>query len=214
MIARSLMIGVAGAALLATGAQAADLYIPETPAPIYEDAGFSFEGLYVGATGGVAFTGNGGGTTATTTSSSVFPTIGVVAGVNFAVADPIVAGIEFELDAIFNTPGGGTNNTIGNAAVRGHLGALVTDNVMVYALAGVGVLFNSSTGVAPIGGTTTTSSEGYGEIGVGVEFGVTESVSIRGEVAYLRSFNNTTVGTTTSGGRSAGRATAGILFHF
>lgn len=176
MIARSLMIGVAGAALMSTGAMAADLYVPQTPVPIYEDHGFSFEGAYVGVTGGGAFT-----------QGAAYGTLGVVAGVNFAVSDPIVAGLEFEADAVFNTQFG----TIGNVAARGHLGALVTDNVMIYALAGIGSVF-------------TPTAQAYGEIGAGVEFGVADNISIRGEVAYLRAFN----------GNDAGRATAGILFHF
>ena len=189
MIARSLMIGVAGAALMSTGAMAADLYVPETPAPIYEEAGVGFEGLYVGVTGGAAFTQDDG-----------FGTFGVVAGVNFAVADPIVAGLEVALDGVY-LGDDFVDETIGNAAVRAHLGAMVTDNVMVYALAGVGVLFNGEEG-----DDGDDNSLGYGEIGAGVEFGVTDNVSIRGELAYLRGFEGDDT--------SAGRATAGVLFHF
>ncbi|SEQ36813.1 hypothetical protein SAMN05428969_2778, partial [Devosia sp. YR412] len=48
MFARSLSLGVAAAALLVGGAQAADLIIPTTPEPIYEAAGFNWEGLYAG----------------------------------------------------------------------------------------------------------------------------------------------------------------------
>ena len=52
MFVRSLSLGVAAAALLAGGAQAADLIIPTTPQPIYEAAGFDWEGLYVGVRAG------------------------------------------------------------------------------------------------------------------------------------------------------------------
>ena len=173
-----------GTLLAASAAQAADLYVPETPAPIYEEAGVGFEGLYVGVTGGAAFTQDDG-----------FGTFGVVAGVNFAVSDPIVAGLEVELSGI-HLGDEFVNETIGNAAVRGRLGVMMTDSAMVYALAGVGVLFS---------GDEDDDSVGYGEIGAGVEFAVTESVSLRGELAYVRGFEDDS---------SAGRATAGVLFHF
>ena len=48
MFVRSLSLGVAAAALMVGGAQAADLIIPTTPQPIYEAAGFDWEGLYAG----------------------------------------------------------------------------------------------------------------------------------------------------------------------
>jgi len=190
-----------GTLLVASAAQAADLYVPETPAPIYEDAGVGFEGLYVGVTGGAAFTQDDG-----------FGTFGVVAGVNFAVSDPIVAGVEVALDGVYigdrdddfgdDDEDLDDSDFIGNAAVRAHLGAMVTDNVMIYALAGVGTTFNGGDDDEDGG----VGSMGYGEIGAGVEFGVTENVSIRGELAYLHGFEDEDT--------SAGRATAGVLFHF
>ena len=45
MFVRSLSLGVAAAALMVGGAQAADLIIPTTPQPIYEAAGFDWAGL-------------------------------------------------------------------------------------------------------------------------------------------------------------------------
>jgi len=181
-----------GTLLAASAVQAADLYVPETPAPILEEAGVGFEGLYVGVTGGAAFIEDDG-----------FGTFGVVAGTNFAVSDPIVAGLEVELSGV-HLGDEFVNETIGNAAVRGRLGVMMTDSAMVYALAGVGVLFaGNDDGDVDI---DDVDSLGYGEIGAGIEFGVTESVSIRGELAYLRGFEGDDT--------SAGRATAGVLFHF
>src|SRR5690606_937144 len=60
MFVRSLTLGVAAAALLVGGAQAADLIIPTTPQPIYEAAGFDWEGLYVGVRAGGQFVGTDG----------------------------------------------------------------------------------------------------------------------------------------------------------
>ena len=55
MFVRSLSLGVAAAALLVGGAQAADLIIPTTPQPIYEAAGFSWDGMYAGVNLGGQF---------------------------------------------------------------------------------------------------------------------------------------------------------------
>ncbi|WP_156463932.1 hypothetical protein [Devosia sp. Leaf420] len=48
MTLRTLLVGVSIAALGSVAAQAADLIIPTTPQPIYESAGFSWDGLYAG----------------------------------------------------------------------------------------------------------------------------------------------------------------------
>src|SRR5688572_24097294 len=90
---KSLMLGVAAAALLSTGAQAADLLMPANQ--IYDSALFDFEGFYVGATGSLgAFPGPGGN-----------GMIGVVVGTNFTVTDAILAGVEFQGDTVWNGAG-------------------------------------------------------------------------------------------------------------
>ncbi|HEY8575257.1 MAG TPA: hypothetical protein VIL88_02840, partial [Devosia sp.] len=64
MSVRVLLAGASLAVLGSVAAQAADLIIPTTPEPIYEAAGFDWEGLYVGARVGGQFVGAvSGGTT-------------------------------------------------------------------------------------------------------------------------------------------------------
>ena len=47
------MVAISAALLLSNAAaNAADLYVPVTPEPIYEAAGFDWNGLYVGVHGG------------------------------------------------------------------------------------------------------------------------------------------------------------------
>ncbi|SEQ62720.1 hypothetical protein SAMN05428969_3754, partial [Devosia sp. YR412] len=48
MSVRVLLAGASIAILASVSAQAADLIIPTTPEPIYEAAGFNWEGLYAG----------------------------------------------------------------------------------------------------------------------------------------------------------------------
>jgi outer membrane immunogenic protein len=176
MIARSLMLGVAAAALMVSGAQAADLIVqPPAADPIYESPLFNFEGFYAGVQGGGYFY-NGGGN----------GLVGVVAGANFAVSDAILAGLEFQGDAIYEN----SNTWTYDALLLAHLGAVVTDQVLVYAAAGVG----------------SVDGQSAYALGGGVEVAVSDSVSVRGEVLGLGAWNNSNW--------STGRATVGVLFHF
>ncbi|MEO6396492.1 MAG: hypothetical protein ABIO40_11350, partial [Devosia sp.] len=110
-IARTLLAGTAAIALLTSAAAAADLL---TPVPISEAALFDFEGFYIGATGGLAWTGSGSGT------------LGVVVGNNFAISDGIIAGVEFQADAFFS--GGGIAAV--DALALGRVGGYVSDNAL------------------------------------------------------------------------------------
>lgn len=124
---RSLMLGVAAAALITTGAQAAD---PMTPADnMYGSPLFDFEGLYAGATAGLgAFPGSGGA-----------GMIGVVVGTNFAVTDAILAGVEFQGDTVWN----GAGFYGWNALFMGKLGGYLSDDMVVYGTAGGGWVANT-----------------------------------------------------------------------
>jgi len=189
MFVRSLTLGVAAAALLAGGAQAADLIIPTTPQPIYEAAGFSWEGLYVGARVGGEFVGNDAIGTGAPNES--FGVIGGVVGVNFIPADPIVIGAEVTADYIWNG-----NLATGEFFANLKAGAIVTDNVMVYALGGIGTQTRN--------GTNT----GLYQLGGGLEVGVTDAVSVRAELVGIGDFNN--------GGNffDGAKATVGVFYHF
>jgi len=190
MFARSLSLGVAAAALLVGGAQAADLIIPTTPQPIYEAAGFDWEGLYVGVRAGGQFIGAGtvyG--TAPAVSSGV---LGAAVGVNFIPVDPFLIGAEVTGDYIWN-------NTTSSGEFFANLraGAVVTDSVLVYAIGGLGT--SNTAGV----------STGVYQVGGGVELAVTDAITVRGEL----------VGQGDMDGAAdpffeTAKATVGVFYHF
>jgi outer membrane immunogenic protein len=124
---KSLMLGVAAAALMTSGAQAADLLMPADQ--IYDSALFNFEGFYAGATAGLgAFPGPGGN-----------GMIGVVVGANFAITDAFLTGVEFQGDALWN--GAGFYGF--NALFLGKLGGYLSDDMLVYGTAGGGWVANT-----------------------------------------------------------------------
>lgn len=184
MFMRSLACGVAAAALLTSGAQAADLIIPTTPAPIMESAGFSWDGLYAGVQFGGLFY---------PAPERAYGSIGAHAGVNFIVADPVLLGVEATADYL-NNGGIGVGQYFANARV----GAVVSDNVLLYAIGGVGV--------ETIGGFTN----GIYQLGAGVELAVTEAVSVRGQLTGLGFFDPAIRVNTFDGAR----ATVGVSYHF
>jgi outer membrane immunogenic protein len=196
MFVRSLSLGVAAAALLAGGAQAADLIIPTTPVPIYEAAGFDWEGLYAGVEAGGLF--HGEGVVPGTLDNSTQGVIGGVVGVNFLVADPIIVGLEVQGDYVW-----GNGQDAGLFLALARVGAVVTDQVLVYAAGGAGVLARGG------------ASDGVYALGAGIEVAVTDSVSVRGEVLGLGDFS------TASGGAlgpddffESAKATVGVFYHF
>jgi outer membrane immunogenic protein len=170
-IAHILFAGAALAVLTASAAPAADLLIDAPADPIYSSPLFDFEGLYVGVTGGGAYTG------------TLFGTLGVVAGANFSVTDGIIAGIEFQGDTYWN---GGF--AAYDALALGRIGGFVSDNAMLYGDLGAGFLNG-----APV----------YA-FGGGVELGLTDQISVRGELQGLGVFG---------GAPSVAKATAGLLWH-
>jgi outer membrane immunogenic protein len=169
--AHTLLAGAALAVSMASPASAADLLTPLDP--IYESPLFDFEGLYVGGTAGGALA-----------SGSLYGTLGVVVGANFAVTDGIIAGVEFQGDTYWN--GGGY--AAYDALALGRIGGFVSDNTMIYADLGAGLLNGSA--VYAFGG--------------GVELAMTEQLSVRGDIQGLGAFG---------GAPSTAKATVGLLFH-
>lgn len=169
-LAHTLLAGAALAVSMATGASAADLLTPLDP--IYESPLFDFEGLYVGGTAGVALSG------------SLAGTLGVVVGANFAVTDGIIAGVEFQGDTYWD--GGGY--AAYDALALGRVGGFVSDNTMLYADLGAGVL--NGTAVYAFGG--------------GLELAMTDQLSVRGDLQGIGAFGS---------GPSTAKATVGLLFH-
>lgn len=193
MFVRSLSLGVAAAALLVGGAQAADLIIPTTPAPIYEAAGFSWDGLYAGVQGGGLFFGD----------DNNYGVIGAHVGVNFIVADPILLGVEGTAEYVWGTNSLDQDINAGNFFINGRVGAIVTDSVLVYALAGVGVETLDDRAVGD-------DNQGVYQLGGGVELAVTDSVTVRGQVVGYGYFDDA-VGDDFF---DAAKATIGVSYHF
>jgi outer membrane immunogenic protein len=169
-LAHTLLAGAALAVSMATAASAADLLTPLDP--IYDSPLFDFEGLYIGGTAGAAMSGGLAGT------------LGVVVGANFAVTDGIIAGVEFQGDTYWT--GGGY--AAYDALALGRVGGFVSDNAMIYADLGAGLL----------NGTTVYA------FGGGVELAMTDQLSVRGDLQGIGAFG---------GGPSTAKATVGLLFH-
>ncbi len=149
---RKLLLGVAAAALLSSGALAADLnvVVPET----YATTAFDWDGFYMGL-------GVTGGQWSNTEGFGLFD---VIAGVNVTAGD-VLFGAEAWV--------GGYATSFGftglEGGVAGRLGYLVTPDALMY-LSGGGQFFDA-------GGQ-------YGTIGAGVEFAVTDNVSLDLEYKY------------------------------
>ncbi|MHA6690625.1 outer membrane protein [Devosia sp. A449] len=193
MFVRSLSLGVAAAALLAGGAQAADLIIPTTPQPIYEAAGFNWEGLYAGVRVGGQFVGDSVAPGYTGYPiSSTSGVLGAAVGVNFIPVDPFLIGAEVTGDYIWNSA-----FSTGEFFANLRAGAVVTDSVLVYAIGGIGT--NNRTG----------SNTGVYQLGGGVELAVTDAVSVRAELVGQGDFDGTS-----DAFFEGAKATVGVFYHF
>jgi len=181
----ALLAGVAAATLMVGGAQAADLVLPpSTPAPVYDASVFGFDGFYAGLSAGGAW-GEG---------DLSAGSVGVVAGYNFTVADPVLLGIEGQLDALYYNDGFNAFD----ALILGKIGVLASDQVLVYAAAGVGTINadDDNIGVYALGG--------------GVEVAVTDNMSVRGEILGLGDWDDFDG----NDGFEAAKATVSVLWHF
>ena len=177
MIARTLTLGAAVATLMSTGAFAADLYSGTPATDLYSSPMFNFEGAYAGV--------QGGGYWGTINGPSVTGwNLDLVAGVNFAVTDLFIAGVEFQ-GGVMWPESGWKWDMLG----LGRVGVQVTDGIMAYGAAGLG----------------NVAGDGVYAFGGGVEVATFNSISVRGEVLGMANWGQ---------GPSAAKATAGVLFHF
>ena len=184
MFVRSLAIGVSAAALMVGGAQAADLIIPTTPQPIMQtSSGFDWEGLYIGARAGALFA-----------DDVTVGAVGAVAGVNFIPADPILLGVEVSGDYVF---GDDIVENFGEFFANARVGAVVTDSALVYALGGVGFR------------TADDDSVAVYQLGGGVEFAVTDAITVRGELVGQGTFDDGD-----DDFFENAKATVGVFYHF
>lgn len=189
MSVRPLAIGVVAAALMAGPAAASDFFVPSTPQPFLPFSGFGWEGLYVGVQAGALF--NGDTPVGTQPAGTVQGTIGGVVGVNFIPVDPILVGLEVQGDYVW-----GSNFDAGLFLLNARLGAVVTNEIVVYATGGLGTVIQAG------------AASGVYALGGGVEYALTDSVSLRGEVLGLGDFNAGTPFFQST------RATLGAFYHF
>lgn len=152
---RKLALAAAAVAVTGSAAMAADLYVPETPAPIVEASGVGFEGLYAGVQlGGYTYDGD----------SQI--AIGGVIGYNFA-ADPLLLGIELQGNYYVES------DNLSEAAdilALGKIGFVATESVALYATGGVGYVWENA------------ADYGQYALGVGAEFLVSDDMSIRADI--------------------------------
>lgn len=185
MYTRSLVIGLAASTMLATSGLAADYYSGggsdySMGAPandVYSGPMFNFEGAYAGVAGG-GYLGNiddvgiSGGA------------LDVVAGVNFAITDSILAGLEFQGGVMWPD-----SDWHWEAYALGHVGFTISDGLMAYGAVGLG----------------NAAGDGVYAFGGGVEVAAFDPVTVRGEILGVGQWGE---------GPSAAKATAGVLFHF
>ena len=131
----------------------------------------SFEGFYAGAYGGAMFDPN-----ATATA-------GGIAGVNFVITDSILAGLEVQGGAAFDTP-----TTTYDALMLGRVGYEINDMIMLYGAGGAG-LINGATSYA---------------VGGGAEVIVVDNVGVRAEALGTGAWG---------AGLSATKMSLGVVFH-
>lgn len=143
----ALLATVAGAALT-TATLAADPIVMYDPVPVVENfTGFDWEGVY------------GGLYVSLQDVPSTFG-IGGNVGVNLLL-DPVLIGVEGDIAWL--------SNSTWQGQVHGRLGALVTDNVLIYGLAGFG---------------SHSVNGGYVPVGAGIEVAVTDRLSLKGQYEY------------------------------
>lgn len=210
----ALMAGVAAAALMVSGAQAADLILPTEPAPVIETSSFDFEGFYLGVQGGGLFF-NGSDEDDADEDDDFFGNgaglVGVVAGANFAVSDAFLLGAEVQANLYFgddfegDVDGDDDSFNAWDIAAIGKAGAVVVDGVFVYGLAGVGFAN---------GGDDDGDDNTYWTAGVGAEFAVSDAFSLRAEAAYVRNFDDAAADEPEGFDEAAGKFTVGALWHF
>jgi outer membrane immunogenic protein len=182
---RKLALAAAALAVTGSAAMAADLYVPETAAPIVEATGTSFEGFYAGVQlGGVSYNNDD--------DASVL--LGGVVGYNFA-ADPLLLGVELQGNYYFE------NDTVaayGDVLALGKIGFVPAENFAVYATGGVGYVWTDGDDFAQYA------------LGVGAEVKVTEDMSLRADVLGI----NYDDGIDNDDLFDSARATVGVLWHF
>ena len=160
-IGLKLLSSLAVAAMMATGAYAADLDVPDTPQPMLPSAPNITPFITISIGPGID-------------TVAPFAAGVITVGVNAPVSDPVILGGEAQLGVDFDA--GGVYGI--DALLLGRLGAKVSDQVSIFGKAGVG--FFDFTG----------GGGGHAEYAFGGELdvAVTDNMSVTGEVLALGPF--------------------------
>ena len=199
---KKLLLASAALAALTSASMAADLPSRKMApvAPVYVPA-FTWTGFYVGLQGGYAW-GRSTGTISTATGIPVAtysynPKGGVFGGhigYNYQISPNFVAGLEGDVEwsglkqSITNPVVGLTHRTAidWQGSIRGRLG-VAFDRALIYATGGVAfadVKHSVSTFPGGVGLVSGSSTRIGWTLGGGVEYAVTNNVTIRGEYRY------------------------------
>lgn len=194
---RALLVGLSALALTAGAAQAADLYIPTTPQPIVESAGFDWEGMYAGVHAGALFypdeeTSEIGPLAVVGSDYGTLGIVGLHLGVNSLISSNMLLGVEGTAEYLFDD-----YYDYAQFMLNGRVGFLATESLLLYALAGVGVEYSFY----------WEDTRGIYQLGVGAELAVADNISLRGQVAGIGLFDSDDLFDGT-------KATIGISFHF
>jgi len=172
-LVRTLLIGGMAAVASATAAVAQDTYNTgyDYTGGNYNTWTFDFEGFYVGVYGGGAtarqFTGNAG----------------AVAGVNFAITEAIMAGLEFQAGYV-----GGTTISTFDALALARLGLALSPQSMVYIE----------------GGTGWATGRFSFALGGGFEMAATDFLGVRADILALGRWGRAI---------DSARGTIGLIWH-
>ncbi|MET0606945.1 MAG: outer membrane protein, partial [Beijerinckiaceae bacterium] len=197
---KKLILATVAVAGLSTASLAADIpsrrVAPVAPAPVVYAPAFTWTGFYIGVQGGYTrgrTTGAvsdaiGGESFGYDTDGGLF---GVHAGYNFQFSPMFVAGVE--ADAEWSGLSGSGVTSLGafghstdiewQGSLRGRLG-LAFERAMIYATGGLALANIEHAAIGPISSYSYSDTRAGWTLGGGIEYAVTNNVTIRGEYRY------------------------------
>ena len=177
---KTLLLASAAVVAFGASAQAADPIMPAPVVPpVVDYGGFDWNGFYAGVNAGAQ------NEIGDNTSWSLGGQLGVNAAFDF-----FLVGAEVGIDGVFDTP---DTYAYGNILARG--GVIITDELLAYGAVGYGTDFGAATGPGE-----------HVLAGGGLEFAVTDDVTLRGQYLYGWAHGATTV--------DVHKFTIGANFHF
>ncbi|MDQ0471728.1 outer membrane protein [Labrys wisconsinensis] len=179
LLATAAVLGLAGPAMAAD--LAPNYSEPAAPAPYIAPAGFNWTGFYAGINAGYGFSGDFGSATGRRLNDAKGFVGGGQVGFNYQI-DPVVVGIEGELDYSDQKDSfaGSRANLNWRGSLTPRLG-FTMDRFLPYVKAGL-AFGETDLKVAGVGSDSNTLV-GW-TAGAGIEYAVTDNISVRGEYNY------------------------------